>query len=277
MDESFVKVVLDETVRSKSSDEIWLVNDDPAQLMVQKRLLSRFCASITSFLSPLEALASARGGSSSPLLVTDFHMPGMDGPELAQLWCDLHPKAKVLVVSASELSSTERTKIEKLNALKVKVLTSYRIAELKDQAQEWFEETQAADSKTKSDLDAKASDLHQRFDTSVLEKLASLGGKKFVTRTVSRFLDNAPLKVTAMEEALLAGDITKMHETSHSLKGSCGLVGATALLGIADIIEAATDPDRLDTLDLNTLRSSVLDLRKECSLTLQELEELNNR
>ncbi len=277
MDESSAKAALDETAPSKSSGDIWLVNDDPAQLMVQKRLLSRFCTSVTSFLSPLEALASARSVPSSPLLVTDFHMPGMDGPELAQFWCDLHDQARVLVVSASELSSKERIKVEKLPAERVKVLTSYRIAELKDQAQGWFEHSPRSDSRAHSVEDANLSKNSQRFDKSVLAKLSHLGGATFVTRTVARFVVNTPQKVTLIEEAFQEKDLSKMHATSHSLKGSCGLVGATALLAIADRLETATDPDRSDPLDFDTLRSTMVDLRKECTSTVQELEDSSKK
>ena len=66
--------------------EIWLVNDDPAQLLVQKRLLGRFASTVWDFQSPTELMAQARTYGSCPNLVSDFHMPGMIGLELSQLW-----------------------------------------------------------------------------------------------------------------------------------------------------------------------------------------------
>ena len=78
--------------------EIWLVNDDPAQLLVQKRLLGRFAATVWDFQSPTELVSQARKYGSCPNLVSDFHMPGMNGLELSQLWCQMHPNARVLLI-----------------------------------------------------------------------------------------------------------------------------------------------------------------------------------
>jgi HPt (histidine-containing phosphotransfer) domain-containing protein len=106
-----------------------------------------------------------------------------------------------------------------------------------------------------------------RIDRSVLDKLGQLGGAEFVARTVSRFLQVAPDKVRAIQAAHAEGDLSKMHELAHALKGSCGLVGAVWLSAAADRIEQATAGGR----PTNELESFVRDIAQECESTAREL------
>lgn len=239
-----------------------LVNDDPAQLMVQKRLLSRI-ATVRGYLSPLEALASARAGDSYPFLITDFHMPDMDGPDLARVWCELHEGARVLVVSASEVTRQEREKVDALPSGAVRLLTSYRITELQEQAKTWFQEEASVETASPEDGESAA-----RLDRSVLEKLGKLGGDAFVQKTIARFLQTGPEKVAGIEAALKLGDRQRIHELSHALKGSCGLVGAHSLSAAADKLENAS-AEGIEDQALGTL---VQELSAECRETAAELE-----
>ena len=102
----------------------------------------------------------------------------------------------------------------------------------------------------------------------VLEKLATLGGPAFVSKTVARFLQNGPEKVSGVAAALAEQDYEQMHQLAHALKGSCGLVGATALSDAADKIEIATGPEG-SKHDLETLVSA---LREECQAALEHLQ-----
>ena len=239
-----------------------LVNDDPAQLMVQKRLLSRM-ATVHGFLSPLEALAAARAGVSTPFLITDFHMPDMDGPELARVWLQLHAGARVLLVSASEVSRQEQEKVDALPVGSVRLLTSYRITELHEQARVWFLEVPPTTNESSPRGESLA-----RLDRSVLEKLGKLGGTDFVRKTVARFLRSGPQKVQEIEQAFAAGDYRQMHELSHALKGSCGLVGAQTLSTAANRIENATS----DKGERESLENLVREVMAECQATVADLE-----
>ncbi len=234
---------------------VWLVNDDAAQLMVQKRLLGRIAPEVRGFLSPLEALAEARQTEQSPYLVTDFQMPMMDGPELALQWCGLFPDSRVLIVSASEVPTTDLRRIDALPADSVRLLTSYRIAELSQAAELWLF---SVDEQLRASGDRESEG--ECFDPSVLEKLAQLGGEEFARKTVDRFLRSAPEKLEGLRLASQIPDVPKIHSLAHSLKGSCGLVGALALARVADRLEQAA-AERLEA-DWAAL---VLELEKAAS------------
>lgn len=220
--------------------EVWLVNDDPAQLIVQKRLLERVVPEVREFLSPLEALAAARETQAVPYLVTDFQMPMMDGLELARQWYGLFPATRILIVSVSEVSVQDQSRVDSLPTDAVRLLSSYRIAELPSKAQLWFF---ALEQELRAHNGERAlngeSEKERTFDPSVLEKLEQLGGDGFVCRTVERFLCGAPEKIGRLRTAVAGPDVGQLHALAHALKGSCGLVGALSLARSADRLEQA--------------------------------------
>ena len=218
----------------KNRRPVWLVNDDAAQLMVQKRLLGKIAPDVRGFLSPLEALAEARQTEDAPYLVTDFQMPMMDGPELALQWWGLFPDTRVLVVSASEVPTADLRRIDALPADSVRLLTSYRIAELPQAAELWlFSVNEQLRASGEQEPENKA------FDHGVLRTLIQLGGEEFVRKTVDRFIRSAPEKIQGLRLASHVPDLPTLSALAHSLKGSCGLVGALALAEVADRLEQA--------------------------------------
>ncbi len=252
-----------EPALSKASNPvIWLVNDDPAQLLVQKRLLGRFAESVTAFSSPLEAVAAAREGGSSPLLVTDYNMPVMKGPQLAAYWCALHPQARILILSASEISE-EDSVLESLPKESVQLLSSYRLPELSKAAQDWFCSAEGA-----AVQEEAAGPGNSRLETSVLEKLMTLGGPPFVEKVLSRFVSELPGRMETLEQAFSGNDRELVHRTAHSLKGSCGLIGAEKLARVAGALENASAPDIEE--DLTPHMES---LKAEFELTFQEVQD----
>lgn len=231
--------------------------------MVQKRLLGRV-AQVSGYLSAIEALAAVRqGDQTAPFLVTDFQMPHMDGPELARVWCDLFPEARVLIISVSEISGAERARVQELPRDRVRLVTSYRLTELPHHVTEFVSQAQSELSAAET-LPAS----RRRLDPEVLRKLGQLGGAEFVAKTVARFQRGGPERIQEMLEALQQGDLARVHQLSHALKGSCGLVGALSLSALADQIELASgesgSPDQLAKL--------VEQAQSECRQTLQELE-----
>lgn len=253
--------------------DIWLVNDDSIQLKIQKRLLGKLATCVTEFQSPVQAIALARQGKSSPYLVTDLNMPEMSGAELAQFWCQLHPKARVLLLSASSASKNELDKIEKLPQGSVRLLTSYRIPQLQELVAGWLLAKKISEKPALGFKNAPASGLENAqniayLDLPTLRKLVSLGGKAFASEIVERFLESCQNKVEGILSAFSQNDLKAVHGLSHALKGSCGLVGAVYLYQIADSLESLTSLDKLS----EPLSEKMLELEKVSKLTLREIK-----
>lgn len=78
-------------------------------------------------------------------------------------------------------------------------------------------------------------------DEHALARLREIGGPRLVGELIATFLRNAPLRVAEARSGLAAGDLETVMRAGHSLRSSCGNVGATAMRDIAAAIEQAAD------------------------------------
>ena len=78
---------------------ILVVDDDPAVLLVTGRMLERIGYTVVRTASAAEALEALPRHPEVVLVVTDFSMPGMDGPTLAPLLRKISPGLKIIGVS----------------------------------------------------------------------------------------------------------------------------------------------------------------------------------
>jgi HPt (histidine-containing phosphotransfer) domain-containing protein len=87
------------------------------------------------------------------------------------------------------------------------------------------------------------------LEPATVERLRALGGDGFVERLVGLLLEQAPLHVAAVAEAVHQGDAGAARRAAHTLRSTAGTVGATALLAAAERVEeaalAASGPEAL--------------------------------
>jgi CheY-like chemotaxis protein len=98
-------------------DSIFLVDDDPINNLINKRLLKKtgICNRIEEFLGGEEALEKISDeSSSSPILIfLDINMPVLNGWEFLNKYLDMFPerKDKILILSSS-IDFQDRQKAE---------------------------------------------------------------------------------------------------------------------------------------------------------------------
>lgn len=203
-------------------------------------------------------------------------MPGMNGLELSQLWCQMHPDARVLLISASELTRAEKEEATYLPSNRVKLMTAYRIPEVLNAAKEWFGGTDREAAKEDSLEKAPAPPQNlSYFDSDVLDKLKILGGSAFVKKALIRFSDRIPTRLANFYEFIEEKSHRKIHQEAHSLKGSCGIVGATQMLECAhELEEAAKDEKALEEIEeqVERLESLWQETARELKEVLQSCE-----
>ena len=250
--------------------ELWLVNDDPAQLLVQKRLLGRFAATVWGFSSPTELLAQARKFGSCPNLVSDYHMPDMDGAELSRLWCEMHPDAKVLLLSVSKLSRAEKQQSTYLPSTHVKVLTDFRIPELLSTAKAWFSESAVTDEESFTPVAVGTYKKLEHFEIETHHRLQQLGGVVFLVKALTRFRNKTPERIEEIKKAIDSENFKQVHTIAHALKGSCGIVGATNLSVVADALELSSQ----ESEPMSLLLDGLFALESAWEATLLELEDV---
>lgn len=76
------------------------------------------------------------------------------------------------------------------------------------------------------------------LDPSMLANLRRIGGPAVLTRFIDTFLDYAPGRLAAAEDALRAGDVAAVAAVAHGLISSAGQLGAAQLSAASREIEA---------------------------------------
>jgi HPt (histidine-containing phosphotransfer) domain-containing protein len=64
------------------------------------------------------------------------------------------------------------------------------------------------------------------LDQSVIAGLRELGDQNLLTELAELFLEDASSQLEALREAIRVGDATAVERVAHTLKGSCGNMGA---------------------------------------------------
>ncbi|MBI1381820.1 MAG: hypothetical protein GC161_12120 [Planctomycetaceae bacterium] len=99
---------------------------------------------------------------------------------------------------------------------------------------------------------------HDVLDPQVIASLRELdepGEPGLLEELVDIFLSDAPTRVAALEEALAAGDGAQLERVAHSLKSSCGNLGAKTLAELCRQIEANGRQGRLEGIASLVARS----------------------
>lgn len=110
------------------------------------------------------------------------------------------------------------------------------------------------------------------LDPTVIDNLRQLtppGEPDVLSQVLRIFLDETPKKVRALLEALDAGDAAQVARLAHSLKGSTGNIGASALLDVCRRIE-----DRAKAGDLARVSPLGLELTAELRRAEHEIAQL---
>jgi two-component system, sensor histidine kinase and response regulator len=74
-----------------------------------------------------------------------------------------------------------------------------------------------------------ADDGGEPLDRPILDGLRAYGGPRILVSTIDSFLQHAPQRLQSLADALGRGDLEQTTWAAHSLRGSCGTVGALGL------------------------------------------------
>jgi HPt (histidine-containing phosphotransfer) domain-containing protein len=91
--------------------------------------------------------------------------------------------------------------------------------------------------------------------------------RDIVTELIDIFLEDTPPWLTALHEALLRSDVRAFAHAAHSLKGSCGTIGAKRMAAICAALEGSARRGYLEAV-----RTSLDGLSAEFQRVRQMLE-----
>jgi HPt (histidine-containing phosphotransfer) domain-containing protein len=75
------------------------------------------------------------------------------------------------------------------------------------------------------------------LDSTVLEELHEAGGDEIVDEVIHVFLEDAPLRLTALGAAVGDGVVEAVAREAHGLKGSALGIGATRMAQLCEMLE----------------------------------------
>ena len=204
---------------------ILVAEDNATNRAVVKRQLERLGYASETAPDGKQALDLWRAGGFDAIL-TDVHMPAMDGFELTQAVREAEQgtgrRTPIVALSAAAMTGeAERCLAAGMDEFVAKPATLSALAGALARAL-----GTAADMPIEDDAggDGPALDV----DTGVLRRLYG-AQRADMAEVVNLFLDNAARQIAAIEGALTRGDLVEAHEVAHALKGAAHSVGAYAL------------------------------------------------
>ncbi|MGB7244072.1 MAG: Hpt domain-containing protein [Sulfitobacter sp.] len=104
--------------------------------------------------------------------------------------------------------------------------------------------------------------ISNTIDTSVFKELAETTGADFVGELVAAFLDEAPVMIADLKDAVAQADQDRFRRAAHSIKSNASIFGAQNLSELARVMEVsaqpaeATTPQQLDALETSFAKAA---------------------
>jgi two-component system sensor histidine kinase EvgS len=220
---------------------ILIVDDHPTNRLVVARQLALAGYASESAEDGIKGLAAWRTGRYA-LILSDVHMPEMDGYEMARALRDEEakthkPRTPVIALTAAALKGeAERCLAAGMDQYLAKPVS---IPELVQALQRWLPHTAplAGDMRAPAPLPQLGGDPLP-LDPGVLRPLT--GGDARETRALlDDYLATTEADLTELRTAQAAGDLERLAREAHKLKGAARLVGAHPLAEAAASLEDA--------------------------------------
>jgi len=223
---------------------VLLVDDHPTNRLVLARQLALAGFACETAEDGEQAVLRWREGRFS-LVLTDVHMPKMDGYELTrairseEAARDLQRTPIIAITAAAMKDEADRCMEAGMDDFLTKPVT---IPTLLGRLSYWLPHALAES----GPADVPVADAVPVLDRSVLAEIS--GGSAEVERDVlADFLATSRSDLEALERARAGGDAVRIGREAHKIKGASRLVGALALSAAAAVVEAAARSGDLAT------------------------------
>ena len=227
---------------------VLLVEDNPANQMVAKGLLSRYGLTIDIANNGQEAL-NLIDTHHYDLVVMDCQMAVMDGytatRELRRReQAEQRPRLPVIAMTANAMAGDREICLEAgMDDYVAKPLTRDSLPALLGQ---WLGSRPAppAPLPPVRDLAQEPPAAASPIDGTAIEGLRDIMGGAFA-ELVNTYLDNTPALIEDVQQAVVTGDVQKQYQATHALKSSSALLGAKTLSAQAAALETMARQEQL--------------------------------
>jgi CheY-like chemotaxis protein len=207
-----------------------VIDDDEVSLSLISLLLKSEGFEVTQAgggVAALKTLAALAPEAQPAAVMTDLHMPGLSGPDLAVELRRTAPHAKLLAMSATPDAAAGYDGFLKkpLDPAAVRALLNGHKS--LSESPEDFSQTASQDSNHNQPV----------LDEAVYEKMARLMPPSAVREVYEACLNDVRARGPEMKAAAAASNLASVRRMAHTLKGSAGMVGAKKLAWQATELE----------------------------------------
>ena len=233
----FAATSIDEALRAHQLILLAEDNETNREVMMEQLRLLGYTAEIAT--DGAQALQMWRSGRYA-LLLTDCHMPNMDGFELTAAIRQAElpgTRLPIVAITANAMQGeAQRCREQGMDDFLSKPL---RLRELKPMLDKWLPLPQSSpDEDDTQRLTAARTTLLVSWDASMLSQLVG-DNPAMHRRLLEKFVHNATTQVAAMGAAAAAGDTASVAGVAHTLKSAARTVGAMALGELSQAMETA--------------------------------------
>jgi CheY-like chemotaxis protein/HPt (histidine-containing phosphotransfer) domain-containing protein len=234
--------------------QVLVVDDDPVMGELLDALLTIEGYRVTRAISGEEALQVARHGSPKPnVILCDIHMPGMRGSELAQVLSAERAHgalAAETVILAMSGSSPRAEESQAFDGFLRKPFSMPDFVQAIEQARTRSPRASAAENEFAA-TDESSNRLPPLDDT-IFEQLKSKIGGEPLRQLYDMTLDDVRARLERIAVAVAQGDHSTVRQEAHTIKGSCGMVGALELQALAATAEGGSPVDTSALADFDS-------------------------
>jgi CheY-like chemotaxis protein len=218
---------------------VLVVDDDPVMREVLFALLSLEGHEIQMASSGDEAVTVLTDADDPPdVVLTDLHMPGLEGRELAERLLEVRP-AKTLLIGMSGSRPTN-FEIDAFDAFLHKPFQTSAFAEAANKAEARRVQPASGGQTEASAPDSAAPRSADVLDEKIFNSLAMTLPASQLRELYELTLRDVRERLELMNASRKAGNLDQVRREAHAIKGACGMVGAAELRELATKVEGGS-------------------------------------
>jgi CheY-like chemotaxis protein/HPt (histidine-containing phosphotransfer) domain-containing protein len=234
--------------------QVLVVDDDPVMGELLDALLTVEGYRVTRAHSGEEALQVAREGTPKPdIILCDIQMPGMRGDELAKALAVARadgelPSSSVIVAMSG--SSPLAGELQSFDGLLRKPFSVSDFTNAVEEARTQTSNRIAVEPEDSS-IDTSSARVPP-LDDKIFEQLKSKVGNELLLQMYEMTLDDVRVRLARIAAAAKSGDQLTIRQEAHTIKGSCGMMGALELQSMATATEGGSPIDTSALADFDS-------------------------
>jgi CheY-like chemotaxis protein/HPt (histidine-containing phosphotransfer) domain-containing protein len=221
--------------KDRSRTRILIAEDNAVNQKVAVMMLERLGYQADVAANGLEAVEALFSRIPYAAVLMDVQMPEMDGYEataqIRERESELGHHTPIIAMTANAMQGDREKALEA--GMDDYVSKPVKPEELDAVLERWIPQPDAEASAPEEQIDSAATPgrgggggVTDPLDQSVLAGLRELGDQELLAKLAELFLEDVPPQLEVLREAIEGGDASSVERVGHTLKGSCGNMGA---------------------------------------------------